>query len=82
MHEPEAKNPSLKRHTRKPQDARGLDAPFPKLRRQNFEPAIECNVQRVDQAGKCIGLPPGSKLASRFPHHVKREAADLRAAPG
>ena len=66
----------------RPSDCKGTDKPMPKFRKGNPEHA--CYSIQPEQAAvrKCIALPPGGKLASRFPHHVKRVATDLRVAPG
>ena len=76
----EVHQPRLKR--KRHEDPRGCDEPMPKLRRQKHHactPRVDASLAPEPIR---VALPPGSKLASRFPHHVKRVATDLRVAPG
>ena len=66
----------------RPSDIKGADIPMPKFRKGNsVHEFYSCQLEQP-AARNCIALPPGGKLASRFPHLVKRAATDLRVAPG
>ena len=67
---------------KKRRDVRGSDVPFPKIRKTNLAGDFVSPLVYHRPARNCIALPPGGVLASRFPHLVKRDASDLRGAPG
>ena len=46
------------------------------IKRSNFDPTLD--VQMVNEPMHCMALPPGSRLANRFPQHVKNGFTDQR----
>ena len=74
----EAAPPRLKRKANV--DPWGGDQPMPKLRRQTRATRTKCAASPTAAEPIRVALPPGSKLASRFPHLVKNAVADQRAA--
>ena len=80
LNDPPTSQPKRKRR----EDQRGCDEPMPKFRRQTQH---GCKSRVPAQAPAAterirVALNPHSKLAQRFPHHVKRVATDQRVAPG
>ena len=76
--------PAPPRNKRKKlEDLRGCDAPLPKFRKRIHEPRVTptSHQQGADERIR-VALPPHGKLASRFPHLVKRDTSDQREVHG
>ena len=71
------RRPELKR--KKVMDHKGVEHPMPKSRKGDLTRHV---ITEPAPVKRFIALPPGSKLAGRFPQHVQRVSIDQRMTPG